>query len=68
MLVRTRDRLVTSLKNEIELVAESWEVKYDKLLSLFDKLQKKYDELSEPQISCKKRPEMLGFHLKSALR
>ena len=27
VLVRTRDRLVTSLKNEIELVAESWEVK-----------------------------------------
>ena len=49
MLVRTRDRLVTSLKNEIELVAESWEVKYDKLLSLFDKLQKKYDELSQPE-------------------
>lgn len=48
VLVRTRDRLVTSLKNEIELVAESWEVKYDKLLSLFDKLQKKYDELLGP--------------------
>ena len=28
VLVRTRDRLVTSLKNEIELVAESWEVKH----------------------------------------
>mmetsp|Transcript_23593 Transcript_23593/g.54844 ORF Transcript_23593/g.54844 Transcript_23593/m.54844 type:complete len:1073 (+) Transcript_23593:54-3272(+) len=48
VLVRTGDRLVTSLKNEIELVAESWEVKYDKLLSLFDKLQKKYDELLGP--------------------
>jgi len=48
VLVRARDRLVNALKNEIELVAESWEIKYNKLMSLFDKLQKKYDELMGP--------------------
>jgi len=46
--VRARDRLINALKNEIELVSESWEIKYNKLMSLFDKLQKKYDELLGP--------------------
>lgn len=38
VLVRTRDRLVTSLKNEIELVAESWEVKRPGKLDVQDTL------------------------------
>eukprot|EP00933_Yihiella_yeosuensis_P058768 TRINITY_DN5945_c1_g1_i1.p1 TRINITY_DN5945_c1_g1~~TRINITY_DN5945_c1_g1_i1.p1 ORF type:complete len:1108 (+),score=356.04 TRINITY_DN5945_c1_g1_i1:108-3431(+) len=48
VLVKTRNRLISALKNEIELVSESWEVKYNKLMSLFDKLQTKYDELLGP--------------------
>lgn len=47
-MVRARDRLIISLKNEIEFINDSWEVKYNRLMQLFEKLQKKYEECVGP--------------------
>lgn len=46
--IRTRDRHITGLKNEMEFINDSWEIKYNNLLALFEKLQKKYDEVVGP--------------------
>mmetsp|Transcript_1124 Transcript_1124/g.3109 ORF Transcript_1124/g.3109 Transcript_1124/m.3109 type:complete len:1078 (-) Transcript_1124:268-3501(-) len=46
--IRSRDRAVIALKNEIEFLQDSFEIKYNRLMSLFEKLQKKYDELLGP--------------------
>jgi len=44
MMLRSRDRAITGLKNEIEFIHESWELKYNRLMDLFDKLQKKFED------------------------
>jgi chromosome segregation ATPase len=41
--IRNRDRHITSLRNEIEFINDSWEIKYNNLMNMFEKLQKKYD-------------------------
>lgn len=46
--IRSRDRAVIALKNEIEFLQDSFEIKYNRLMSLFEKLQKKFDELIGP--------------------
>eukprot|EP00929_Paragymnodinium_shiwhaense_P003046 TRINITY_DN103449_c0_g1_i1.p1 TRINITY_DN103449_c0_g1~~TRINITY_DN103449_c0_g1_i1.p1 ORF type:complete len:1094 (-),score=412.40 TRINITY_DN103449_c0_g1_i1:73-3354(-) len=48
MFVRNRDRHVTALRNEIEFINDSWEIKYNNLLNVFEKLQKKYDQAIGP--------------------
>lgn len=48
IIIRGRDRANTALKNEIEFINDSWEIKYNRLMGLFEKLQKKYDELVGP--------------------
>jgi len=44
MMLRSRDRAITGLKNEIEFIHESWELKYNRLMDLFDKLQQKFED------------------------
>lgn len=44
IMIRGRDRLITNLKNEIEFMNDSWEIKYNRLAGLYEKVQKKYDE------------------------
>mmetsp|Transcript_74209 Transcript_74209/g.147032 ORF Transcript_74209/g.147032 Transcript_74209/m.147032 type:complete len:1075 (-) Transcript_74209:27-3251(-) len=46
--IRSLHRTITSLKNELEYINESWEIKYNRLMGIFEKLQKKYDELVGP--------------------
>jgi len=48
VFIRNRDRHITALKNEIEFINDSWEIKYNNLLAIFEKLQKKYDEVVGP--------------------
>eukprot|EP00928_Gymnodinium_smaydae_P058569 TRINITY_DN4175_c0_g1_i1.p1 TRINITY_DN4175_c0_g1~~TRINITY_DN4175_c0_g1_i1.p1 ORF type:complete len:1095 (-),score=408.45 TRINITY_DN4175_c0_g1_i1:485-3769(-) len=48
LVIRTRDRHITSLKNEIEFINDSWEIKYNNLLAIFEKMQRKYDEVVGP--------------------
>lgn len=47
-IIRARDRAVAATKNEIEFINDSWEIKYARLLSQFEKLQKKYEEMLGP--------------------
>jgi len=42
--IRTRDRAILALKNELEFLNDNWEIKYSRLVSLYEKLQKKYEE------------------------
>merc|ERR1712226_499697 len=42
------DRHIQALKNEIEIVSDSWEIKYNSLVAVFEKQQKKYDEMLGP--------------------
>mmetsp|Transcript_98224 Transcript_98224/g.254019 ORF Transcript_98224/g.254019 Transcript_98224/m.254019 type:complete len:1094 (-) Transcript_98224:37-3318(-) len=44
IMIRGRDRLITNLKNEIEFMNDSWEIKYNRLAGLYEKVQKKLDE------------------------
>mmetsp|Transcript_52839 Transcript_52839/g.92787 ORF Transcript_52839/g.92787 Transcript_52839/m.92787 type:complete len:1086 (+) Transcript_52839:134-3391(+) len=46
--IRGRDRNITALKNELEFLNDSWEIKYQRLVQLYEKLQKKYDEMIGP--------------------
>jgi len=48
IMLRGRDRQITALKNEIEFINDSWEVKYNRLMGLFEKVQKKYEDASGP--------------------
>jgi hypothetical protein len=43
VMIRARDRSITGLKNEIEFIHESWELKYNRLMELFEKLQQKFE-------------------------
>lgn len=47
-MLRGRDRQITAFKNEIEFINDSWEVKYNRLMGLFEKLQKKYEDSIGP--------------------
>lgn len=42
--IRTRDRTILALKNELEFLNDNWEIKYSRLVNLYEKLQKKFEE------------------------
>jgi len=46
--LRNRDRQIGNLKNEIEFLNDAWELKYNKLMALFERAQKKYEDLIGP--------------------
>mmetsp|Transcript_65262 Transcript_65262/g.155923 ORF Transcript_65262/g.155923 Transcript_65262/m.155923 type:complete len:1082 (-) Transcript_65262:108-3353(-) len=46
--LRNRDRQIGNLKNEIEFLNDAWELKYNKLMALFERAQKKYEDLLGP--------------------
>lgn len=48
VFIRTRDRNILALKNELEFLNDSWEIKYQRLVNLFEKCQKKYEEAVGP--------------------
>jgi len=48
IMIRGRDRQIVALKNEIEFINDSWEIKYNRLMGLFEKLQKKYEQSIGP--------------------
>lgn len=47
-IIRTRDRALASMQNELEFINDSWEIKYLRLMSLFEKLQRRYTDLLGP--------------------
>jgi chromosome segregation ATPase len=48
VFIRTRDRTILSLRNELEFLNDNWEIKYMRLVGLYEKLQKKYEETIGP--------------------
>lgn len=48
VILRGRDRAVAGLKNEIEFINDSWDIKYNRLMGVFEKLQKKFDDIVGP--------------------
>jgi hypothetical protein len=46
--IRSRDRTILALKNELEFQNDNWEIKYARLLGLFEQLQKKYEKVIGP--------------------
>jgi len=42
--IRSRDRTILALRNELEFLNDNWEIKYARLVLLYEKLQKKYEE------------------------
>merc|ERR1719487_1339550 len=46
--IRTRDRTILALRNELEFLNDNWEIKYARLVGLYEKLQKKYEETIGP--------------------
>lgn len=47
-IIRNRDRAILNLKNEIEYLNDSWEIKYNRLNHLYEKMQKKYEDIIGP--------------------
>jgi len=46
--IRGRERTIMALKNELEFLNDNWEIKYARLLGLFEQLQKKYEATVGP--------------------
>merc|ERR1711972_224593 len=46
--IRARDRTIMAMKNELEFMNDNWEIKYARLLSQFEALQKKYEGIIGP--------------------
>jgi hypothetical protein len=46
--LRNRDRTIMQQKNELEIISDSWEIKYNTLRCAFEKQQKRYDEATGP--------------------
>lgn len=46
--IRTRDRTILALKNELEFLNDNWEIKYTRLVNLYEKLQKKFEATVGP--------------------
>lgn len=46
--IRARERTIMALKNELEFLNDNWEIKYARLLGLFEQLQKKYETTIGP--------------------
>lgn len=42
--IRTRDRTILALRNELEFLNDNWEIKYARLVNLYEKLQKKLED------------------------
>jgi len=46
--IRSRDRTILALRNELEFLNDNWEIKYARLVNLYEKLQKKHEETVGP--------------------